>query len=992
VIEANLTFVRHEGAAGLFLWVQGRRKLPPSLQPAFSRGQRCEDVPLAGPNKRGKLKPFEATGWWLPAAEAMRTLAALPMATLRDLSPSVGVWALASKWVVEAVQNEQVVPYLAPGDDDGVAHAAWRAAPVRREDRLRITGLLHAMPGAARAWIAEDNGQGPRVLTAGAALAEFIDAAADGLVRAPTEETAPLPAEGDAWVRRLGRALSGPRSTFELQGISERHLPQNLARWTAPVTTLGAGDRPMVSFRLDEPPSADEPWRVSFHLLSPTGESRVAVQALKDGDEGARALAATWRRPEETLLASLARCSRVFPPLERALSEGLPASVEVGADEAWEFLTKAGLRLERGGYPIEIPRALSRVGQRRVRARIRVGVRSRAADENDRGGSKLLEQLIHYQWEASLGDDTLTAKEFLRLAKSAAPLVYHRGRWIAVDPNDVARLKALIQKGGGTLGAAEALRLALAGEVDVPDAPGDLAEVVCDGSFARAVNTLQSQGLSRRKRDLDVPKGLQATLRPYQTRGYSWLEMVTSLGFGACLADDMGLGKTVQALALMQRIHEARKRSRFLVVSPTSVIGNWRREIHRFAPELRVVVHHGPGRAQSMREFRRRCGDEGGAVVITSYALVRGDEALMTRFTFDLVVLDEAQNIKNPEAGQSKAVRKLVARRRAALTGTPVENRLAELWSIMDFLNPGLLGTRTGFRKQFALPVERYGDTEVAERLRKVTSPFILRRTKQDPTIAPELPEKDELVRYCPLTREQAALYQATIERGLQEIAAAEAAMERRGRVLAMLTALKQICNHPAHFLKDGKLSPRRSGKFIRFLELLDEVLDQDGHALVFTQYRVMGEILSQVVSERLKIRAPFLHGGLNRTRRDRMVADFQSKHGPPVLVVSLRAGGTGLNLTRANHVFHYDRWWNPAVEDQATDRAFRIGQHRDVTVHRLVSQGTLEEHIDQLLNDKRALAERIIGTDETWISELDDSALAELVKLGQDAVLEDDP
>jgi SNF2 family DNA or RNA helicase len=356
-----------------------------------------------------------------------------------------------------------------------------------------------------------------------------------------------------------------------------------------------------------------------------------------------------------------------------------------------------------------------------------------------------------------------------------------------------------------------------------------------------------------------------------------------------------------------------------------------------------------------------------------------------------MVVLDEAQNVKNPDSVQSKAVRRLQGARRVAMTGTPVENRLVELWAVMHFLNPGLLGSRAAFKKMFALPVERYGDEEVAQRLKRVTSPFVMRRLKTDPDIAPDLPEKSEMVRYCPLTPEQAALYQAVLDKGLEEVSALDQGMERRGRVLALLTALKQICNHPAQYLRDGRVDPRRSGKMQRFLELVSECLRGGGNPLIFTQYREMGELLRAVLERQVGARLPFYHGGLPRNVRERMVKNYQNPDGPRAMIVSLKAGGTGLNLTRANHVFHYDRWWNPAVEDQATDRAFRIGQTRDVTVHCLVSQGTLEEQIHQVLQDKRSLADRVIGQGETWLSELDDDSLRDLMCLGHDAVIEED-
>jgi len=1016
--RAHLTLSKREGRCGLLLWAQsakGKRKqarpseveaLPPELRSVFARGAWLKDVALLGPSKKSRKKnpdtlgELTVSGWWLEASAAATALAALSMTQLRELTPSVGVWALASKWVVEAVFRELVVPALKPTTSNGngaarahveVWDARWQLAPVRPDDRTRLADLAAALPGVARSW-PEENGT---VLTAASALDTYMNCAADGLMRAPTAKTAPRPAEGTKWVMRLGAALAGPDASFTLETLADRTLPRAMSTWIDPVLALSSPDRALIGFRLEEPKSDSMPWRVSFHLVDGVGETRVPVADLLAGKREAIGKSSAWTRPEETLLGALARCVPVFEPFERALGAKLTPGVSVDASEAWDFLTHAGLQLERAGYFVEVPRALSAVGTRRVRGRMRVGVRPdipTAPSERERG---LLAGLVHFRWEVSLGDDTLTAREFTKLVETNAPLVLHRGKWVAVDPADIERLRALMQKGGGTLEAAEALRLALAGEVQVDELEGITAEVVTDGPVERALKALLEGPEAMRTAlddELEPPDGLCATLRPYQERGYAWLESVTSTGLGACLADDMGLGKTVQLLALLQYVAESRIKRRFLVVCPTSVIGNWAREIWRFTPELNCVIHHGPSRAGSLKQLKERMDGEypnEGAVVITSYALVRGDQRLLSRFTFDAVVLDEAQNIKNPEAGQSQAVRKLSARRTIALTGTPVENRLTELWSIMDFLNPGLLGNRSQFKKTFAIPVERYGDNEAAEQLRRITSPFILRRLKTDPTIAPELPEKDEIVRYCPLTREQASLYQKTIDMGMEEIQGMEQGMKRRGRILAMLTQLKQICNHPAHYLKDKTNKPSRSGKALRFMDLMENVLDNDGAALIFTQYREMGDLLAEMLTKAFVPRAPFLHGGLSRTAREKMVKEFQHPSGPPVMIVSLRAGGTGLNLTRANHVFHYDRWWNPAVEDQATDRAFRIGQTRDVTVHRMVCQGTLEEQIHQMLEEKRQLADAVIEAGERWLSELDDDDLTELITLGRAATLE---
>ncbi|MGA1076294.1 MAG: DEAD/DEAH box helicase, partial [Ilumatobacteraceae bacterium] len=455
----------------------------------------------------------------------------------------------------------------------------------------------------------------------------------------------------------------------------------------------------------------------------------------------------------------------------------------------------------------------------------------------------------------------------------------------------------------------------------------------------------------------------------YQRRGLAWLQFLARVGLGGCLADDMGLGKTATTLA-----HLVERPGPHLVVCPLSVVHNWEAECRRFTPSRSVVVHHGTER---MTDGIGPDAD----VVITTYGLLPRDVEVLSGIAWSTVVLDEAQVIKNPNTKSARAVRRLRAEQKLALTGTPVENRLSELWAILDAVNPGMLGSQQRFREQFALPIERHRDADAATRLRTLTQPVVLRRVKADRRLLPDLPDKIEQIAFAQLTREQSILYQQVVDRLLDDAEQLEG-MQRRGRVLAALTRLKQICNHPAQALKDGSRLAGRSGKLNRFDELVAELLDVGERALVFTQFREMGDLLQRHVAERFESAAPFLHGGSSRTARERMVAEFQSGAGPPLLIVSLKAGGTGLNLTSASQVVHYDRWWNPAVEDQATDRAWRIGQTRTVNVHKLVCQGTVEERIGEVIDEKRSIADAVVGSGEAWLSELSTEQLADLVRL----------
>jgi SNF2 family DNA or RNA helicase len=510
---------------------------------------------------------------------------------------------------------------------------------------------------------------------------------------------------------------------------------------------------------------------------------------------------------------------------------------------------------------------------------------------------------------------------------------------------------------------------------------------------------LLSGQADHRLRPMPTPAGFSGELRPYQQRGLSWLSFLGELGLGGILADDMGLGKTIQLLSLVSA--EAAGSGRpdgadgadgvdgsgpTLLVCPMSLVGNWQREAARFTPDLRVHVHHGADRLDGDSLVSALAGAD---LVITTYGVATRDQAALGQVNWARVVCDEAQNIKNHATKSARAVRALPAAARIALTGTPVENRLSELWSILDFTNPGLLGPAEKFRERYAVPIERHGSPEATQALKRLTQPFVLRRLKTDKTIISDLPDKQEMKVFCNLTSEQASLYQATVTDMLSRIEEAEDDISRRGLVLATMAKLKQVCNHPAHLLGDGSRLPGRSGKLARLEEICDEIVAEGDKALCFTQYAEFGRMLQPHLAARLGCPVLFLHGGTTKKQRDAMVETFGELDEPALFLLSLKAGGTGLNLTAASHVIHVDRWWNPAVEDQATDRAFRIGQRRNVQVRKFVCVGTLEERIDAMIEEKKALAEQIVGTGEGWLTELSTEDLRSVLTLSADAVSE---
>jgi SNF2 family DNA or RNA helicase len=686
-------------------------------------------------------------------------------------------------------------------------------------------------------------------------------------------------------------------------------------------------------------------------------------------------------QPQEKLLAGLGVAARLSPAIRRSLRTESPEMTTLTDHEAFTFLRETARLLESAGFGVMVPPWWNKPD-----ARLRVKARLKGTPEVMGTGMLGMGDLVTYDWELALGDETLTRDEFERLAALKTPLVQVRGRWVLLQSDQVEAAIAFWEKQRtrGDLAMGDALSLALGVKSDLDGLP--VAEVELDPWLSGLVDALTR---GDEMEILEPPPDFIGELRPYQVRGYSWLAFLRRWGFGACLADDMGLGKTIQTIALLlyQRDQDVES-GPSLIICPTSLVGNWRREIGRFAPSLRVVVHHGSSRAEGAEFVEQSLQSD---VVISTYGLVRRDIDDLIQVNWSNVILDEAQNIKNPVTKQARAVRRLRGHYRMALTGTPIENRLSELWSIMSFLNPSYLGSLEGFRRNFALPIERYQDPDASENLRRLVRPFILRRVKTDPRVIQDLPEKFEYKVFCNLTREQATLYEAIVRDAMvaiKQVETHEPQIKRRGLILSMLTRLKQVCNHPSLFLGDGSETSRRSGKLNRLSEMLEEILEVGDRALVFTQFAQMGFLLQRHLQDVFNQEVLFLHGGTSQEQRDRMLMRFQDDpHAPTIFVLSLKAGGIGLNLMRANHVFHYDRWWNPAVENQATDRAYRIGQTRDVQVQKFICLGTLEERIDMLIESKRSLAESIVGQGESWLTDLSTDELHDLISLRAEAV-----
>lgn len=910
-----------------------------------------------------------------------RPLLALGVAAGADLS----FWTAVLRFAGSLTARQQFLPSVAT---EGVGYCASWEPVLLGDDADRFARLAGAMPASARA-VAGAEEDAPPARAAAAVLKDMLAMLVDHLVRTS------VPAEPgrrqrkdlvlhDQWLAALTAPDDG-----KLRGAATelKQLAAQVSDWRRPLA-VWANAPFRLCFRLEEPPEPEEKngngalrpsapsgWYVRYLLQAVDDPSLLIAAAEAWKAKGApRALQRPGFDPRAYLLAALGQAAGIAPAIEASLRSPTPAGYTLDAAGAHDFLTHKALLLEQAGYSLLLPAWWTRKG-----TKLRLAARAQVRSAKLQGGNQMsLEEMVDFRWEVALGGETLSRAELLALAKLKAPLVKVRGQYVQLSEEEIrAALEFWKTKAPAT--AHDAVRLAL-GAAQPP------AGLAFDGLSATGwIRDLLAQLEGRTPfEELPVAPVFQGTLRPYQRRGYSWLAFLARWGLGACLADDMGLGKTIQTLALVQRNWHAGQRHPTLLVCPTSVVGNWRKEAARFTPELPVLIHHGTTRIKGAA-FVKEAGRH--ALVLSSYALLHRDLEVLRQVRWAAVVADEAQNIKNPETKQSKAARSLPAEQKIALTGTPVENNVGDLWAIMEFLNPGFLGTQAEFKRNFFVPIQASQDADAVARLKRLAGPFILRRLKTDKSIIADLPDKLEMKVFCTLTKEQASLYAAVLAE-VDESFDETSGIERKGLVLATISKLKQVCNHPAQFLGDNSALPGRSGKLARLTEMLEEALTVGDRALVFSQFAEMGRLLQRHLQETFATEVLFLHGGVARKERDRMVERFQAGGGgPAVFILSLKAGGTGLNLSQANHVFHFDRWWNPAVENQATDRAYRIGQTRNVQVHKFLCAGTLEERIDELIERKRDLAEKVVGTGEAWLTELSTAELRELLALRPTAV-----
>ncbi|MEA5605651.1 DEAD/DEAH box helicase [Nostoc sp. UHCC 0252] len=956
------------------------------------------------------LHPWRVEGFCLNPSEAVKFLAAIPLNAAKGEDAFLGgdlrFWSQVSRWSLDLISRCKFLPRI-DRQSDGAFAAKWQVLLDSAVDGTRLERFSANMPLVCRTYQGdggdkETRGQGdkennhaecliyidfpaePQELLLG-----FLNSTIDTQVREMVSSQPPMEAKAIAslpgGVRQWLQALTSASHTVNADAIEVERLEAALKAWTMPLQyqlTLKTLFR--TCFQLRSPESGETDWTLAYFLQA-ADDSEFVVDAATIWNNPVERLVyenRTIEQPQETFLRGLGLASRLYPAIAPSFETEYPQSSRITPMQAYEFIKAVAWRLEDSGLGVILPPSLAN----REGWANRLGLKISAETPKKKQGRLGLQSLLNFQWQLAIGGQTISKAEFDKLVALNSPLVEINGEWVELRPQDIKTAQTFFttRKDQMALSLEDALRFSTGDTQVIEKLP--VVSFEASGALQELIGALSNnQAIA----PLPTPAGFKGQLRPYQERGAAWLSFLERWGLGACLADDMGLGKTVQFIAFLLHLKEQYTlENPTLLVCPTSVLGNWEREVNKFAPSLKILQYHGDKRPKG-KAFLEAVKKHD--LIVTSYSLLHRDIKSLQSVSWQIIVLDEAQNVKNPEAKQSKAVRELEATFRIALTGTPVENRLQELWSILDFLNPGYLGNKQFFQRRFAMPIEKYGDTASLTQLRSLVQPFILRRLKSDRDIIQDLPDKQEMTVFCGLTGEQAALYQQVVEQSLVEIESAEG-LQRRGMILALLIKLKQICNHPAQYLKQATLEQHNSAKLLRLEEMLEEVLAEGDRALIFTQFAEWGKLLKPYLEKQLGREIFFLYGSTSKKQREEMIDRFQhDPQGPPIMILSLKAGGVGLNLTRANHVFHFDRWWNPAVENQATDRVFRIGQTRNVQVHKFVCTGTLEEKIHDMIESKKQLAEQVVGAGEEWLTELDTDQLRNLLILDRSAVIDDD-
>jgi SNF2 family DNA or RNA helicase len=936
------------------------------------------------------LHPWQIDGFCLTPALAIQFLTSLPLSANDSKAALLGAdihfWVHIYRWHLDLISRCKFLPTVEKQDSNLIAK--WQVLLDSAVDVTRLEKFTSQMPLACRTYqqttenIAIDLPLLPQEI-----ILSFLNNITDNQLRLMVGSQSPLeprimmslPAALQQWLQ----GLINENNIIDAAG-GER-LETTLKAWTLPLQYQLTGKALFRTCFQLLPPENEEPnWTLKYFLQA-ADNPEILINAATIWHQSVEKLVyqnRTIAQPQETFLRGLGLASRLYPIITPSLETASPEFCHLTPMEAYEFIKAVTWKFEDSGLGVILPPSLAN----REGWANRLGLKISAETPQQKSGRLGLQSLLNFQWHLAIGGQTISKAAFDKLVKLNSPLVEINGEWVELRPQDIKTAQTFFssRKEQMSLSLEDALRISKGDTQVIEKLP--VVSFEASGALAELIGTLTN---NQEIQTLPTPGNFTGQLRPYQERGVAWLAFLERWGLGACLADDMGLGKSVQFIVFLLHLQEQNALEKpTLLVCPTSVMGNWQKEVKKFAPTLKVLEYHGDKRPKG-KAFTEAVNKHD--IVITSYALIHRDIKLLKAIEWQIIVLDEAQNVKNSEAKQSQAVRQLETTFRIALTGTPVENRLQELWSILDFLNPGYLGNKQFFQRRFAMPIEKYGDTASLNQLRSLVQPFILRRLKSDKDIIQDLPDKQEMTVFCGLTSEQATLYQQLVDESLVAIESAEG-LQRRGMILGLLVKLKQICNHPSQYLKLATLEKHHSAKLQRLEEMLDEVLVEEDRALIFTQFAEWGKLLKPYLEKKLGREIFFLYGSTSKKQREEMIDRFQhDPQGPPIMILSLKAGGVGLNLTRANHVFHFDRWWNPAVENQATDRVFRIGQTRNVQVHKFVCTGTLEEKINDMIESKKQLAEQVVGAGEDWLTEMDTDQLRNLLILDRNAVIEED-
>lgn len=951
--------------------------------------------PLSDVSEPIYLHSWQVEGYVLDPTAVVKFLSVLPLGAFQSseqgISGELQIWAHLLRWSLDLLARGKFLPGLHLMETGGIAQ--WQTLLDSAVDQARLEKFAQHLPVVCRLPGGVEMNALPLPQEPESCILRVLSGLVDSQMRSHGGNL-PIPVTATS-LRDWLQSLSSPGNSVAASPLIER-ISTALNTWKAPVndyliTPEVLEGETFVQLQRNlfrtcfilTPPEDGEDWRLNYGLQAINDpDFRIAADTIWSHPvQRAVIHGRVVEHPQESFLRGLGLASKLYPALEPSLQESCPKYCPLNPIQVYEFIRSSAWRLKDNGLGVVLPESLT--PNESTSGRLGLNIRSSQAPDTSLG----LQSLLNFEWQLAIGDRTLSKSEFDQLLAQRSPLVKVQGEWIALQPSEVKAAEALFsaKKDRISLSLEEVVRLSQGDSKLIEKLP--VVNFQATGALEELLSTLNN---NQTVQEIAPPETFKGQLRPYQARGAGWLYFLQKWGLGACLADDMGLGKTVQLVAFLLYLQEEeRLRAPTLLVCPTSILGNWEREVKRFAPTLKTYIHHGDKRPKG-KLFAATIRNKD--LVITSYPLSYRDSQDLQGVNWQGLVLDEAQNIKNSQAKQSQAIRQIKAGFRIALTGTPVENRLGELWSILDFLNPGYLGTKDFFQRRFALPIERYGDGDSLKNLRSLVQPFILRRLKTDRKIIQDLPEKQEMNIFCGLSAEQASLYQQIVEESLREIEESEG-IQRKGIILALLTKLKQICNHPAQFLKEKALKEaQRSGKLQRLLEMLEEIVSVGDRALVFTQFAEMGKLLQPYLNQKLGKETFFLYGSTRKNQREEMVERFQNDPNAPfVFILSLKAGGTGLNLTRANHVFHFDRWWNPAVENQATDRVFRIGQTRNVQVHKFICQGTLEERINAMIESKKELAQQVVSAGENWLTELDTNQLRDLLILDRNAIIDED-